>query len=214
MTQHLRNRFEPIKTLDDLREEFASLATAGFYVALRVGYAFPEEDLNELKPEWIEAYTERGLVVFDPVMRWLYGNVGVARWSEITLPDPANVLRLARAMGLRFGATASFMRQGDAGLRSYATVFRDDRELTEGELAQLFDLVRRAHCHKDDEPKLTPAEIEAITYQAQGLRIKQIAGELGISHSAVKARLSGAKRKLGAKTPSELLRIATQKRLI
>ncbi|MEZ5686245.1 MAG: autoinducer binding domain-containing protein [Paracoccaceae bacterium] len=201
-------------SLSDQREFFAGLAPAGFYVALRVGYAFPEEDLNEMPQCWIDTYTEQGLVVLDPVMRWVYAHVGATRWSGITEADPAGVIPLAHNLGLKYAATASFTRSVDAGLRSYATLFRTDRDFTDDELEALCGMLRHLHCAKDEEPKLTAAEIEAIRLQAGGLRIKQIAGELGISDSAVKARLSGAKRKLGARTPSELLRIATQKRLI
>lgn len=200
--------------LSDQHDVFAGLAPAGFYVALRVGYAFPEEDLNELPQHWIDTYTEQGLVVFDPVMRWVYAHVGVTRWADIAEPDPAGVIALARNLGLIHAATASFTRPEDAGLRSYVTGFRKDRDFTDAELEALWQILRHLHCAKDQEPKLTAAEIEAIRLQAGGLRIKQIAGELGISDLAVKARLSGAKRKLGARTPSELLRLATQKRLI
>ena len=213
MQHQLRNKFEPMASLSDQRDFFADLAPAGFYVALRVGYAFPEEDLNELPQRWVDTYTERGLVVFDPVMRWIYSTVGVTRWSEITEHDPAGILPLARTLGLKYAATASYTRPNDAGLRSYATLFRTDREFTEAEMEALCRMVSRLHSSGAEQPKLTAAEIEAIRMQADGLRIKQIAGELGISDSAVKARLAGAKRKLGAKTPSELLKIATQKRL-
>jgi DNA-binding CsgD family transcriptional regulator len=50
--------------------------------------------------------------------------------------------------------------------------------------------------------------------QASGLRLKQIAGQLGISESAVKARLNNAKKKLGARTLAQASSIAAARRII
>jgi DNA-binding CsgD family transcriptional regulator len=50
--------------------------------------------------------------------------------------------------------------------------------------------------------------------QAAGMRLKQVAAELGISESAVKARLNNAKRKLGAKTLSQAASLAASRRIL
>ena len=50
--------------------------------------------------------------------------------------------------------------------------------------------------------------------QAEGLRLKQIAVRLGISESAVKARLNNVKRKLGARTQSQAASIAAARRIL
>jgi LuxR family transcriptional regulator, quorum-sensing system regulator SdiA len=50
--------------------------------------------------------------------------------------------------------------------------------------------------------------------QSEGLRLKQIATRLGISESAVKARLNNVKRKLGAKTQSQAASIAASRRIL
>ena len=84
-----RKRFDLRMTLKHSQSLFETLAPAGYYVALRVGYSFPEEEMNCLNQDWIEEYTQRGLFVHDPSMRWIYGNQGAIRWSELTLPDPA-----------------------------------------------------------------------------------------------------------------------------
>jgi LuxR family transcriptional regulator, quorum-sensing system regulator SdiA len=63
------------------------------------------------------------------------------------------------------------------------------------------------------ERKLTANEIAALQMIASGLRLQQIATELGISESAVKARLNNAKAKLGARTASQAASLAASKRL-
>ncbi len=191
-----------------------TLAPAGYYVALRVGYSFPEEEMNCLNQDWIEEYTQRGLFVHDPSMRWIYGNQGAIRWSEITLPDPAGVLDLARSLNLNYGATISVSGGADCGRRSYGVMFRSDREFKDGELEQALQTLKRLHSRAQSGPSLTDAEAEAIRMRADGLLLKQIAAELSISESAVKARIASACRKFGAKNAIELLAIASARRLI
>ncbi len=203
-------------TLSKSRNTLEQIAPAGFYVALRVGYSFPEEELNGLDPGWIETYTQLGLVMQDPSMRWVYAHTGAVRWSELELPDPAGVIGLARKAGLSWGATVAFCRPEDAGRRSYAMLFRADRNFTQDELDSAYALLRDLHLGAGREagPALTEAELEAIRLRAGGKLLKQIAAEIGISESAVKARLASACRKTGAKNAIELLSIATTRRMI
>jgi LuxR family transcriptional regulator len=108
----------------------------------------------------------------------------------------------------------SVMAPSDRGRRSYGMFYRSDREFADHDLGALHLLVRHLHVGGNDEPNLTAAEIEAIKMQASGLRLKQIAGELGISESAVKARLNNAKKKLGARTLTQASSIASSRRII
>lgn len=200
--------------LQALRDQIGQIAPAGFYVALRVGFSFPEEELNQLPANWVEFYTTNGLVVHDPAMKWVYGNTGVVRMAEIGLPDPHQIRARAMVFGLTHGVAISVMAPADRGRRSYGLFFRQDRDFIEHDLARLHDIVKKMHSGKTDEPSLTAAEIEALQMQAGGLRLKQIAGELGISESAVKARLNNAKKKLGAKTLPHASSIAASRRII
>ncbi len=197
-----------------MRDQIVHLSPAGFYVALRVGFSFPEEQLNELPENWVEFYTTRGLVVHDPVMKWVYGNLGASRMSDITLPDPHQIRAKAIAFGLNYGAVISVMTPADRGRRSYGLFFRDDRDFVDPDLSVLHGIVKQLHSGNVEERNLTAAEVEALRMQASGLRLKQIAGELTISESAVKARLNNAKRKLGAKTLAQASSIAASRRLI
>ena len=200
--------------LHSIRLQLEQIAPAGFYVALRVGFSFPEEELNQLPANWIEFYTTNGLVVHDPVMKWVYANTGVARMDELGVPDPHQIRARSVVFGLTHGAVISVMSAADRGRRSYGFFFRQDHDFAESDLTSLHDIVKKLHSGKSDEPTLTAAEIEALQMQAGGLRLKQIAGELGISESAVKARLNNAKKKLGAKTLPQASSIAAARRII
>ncbi len=200
--------------LQSVKDQIDLIAPSGFYVALRVGFSFPEAEENHLPEPWVEYYTAEGFVVDDPSLRWVYRNAGAVRTSDLDLPDPRHVRAHARVFGLGFGAVVSATAKGDAGRRSYGLFFRDDRDFTGAELEALLRILTGLHSGRDEDPGLTQAEIEALRMQAQGLRLKQIAGLLNISESAVKARLNNAKRKLGAKTLSQASSLAAQRRLI
>ena len=120
-----------------MRDQIDQISPAGFYVALRVGFSFPEEELNELPENWVEFYTTHGLVVHDPAMKWVYGNIGTVRFSDIALPDLHQVRARAAVFGLSHGAAISVMSPSDRGRRSYGLFFRDDRDFEPGDLAEL-----------------------------------------------------------------------------
>jgi LuxR family transcriptional regulator, quorum-sensing system regulator SdiA len=206
------NRFGQMTALSDAKTSFHQISPAGFYIALRVGFSFPEEELNALPEIWVEFYTAHGLVVHDPAMQWAYSTTGAIRFTEVTLPDPHLVFAHAAVFGLSFGAVVSVLRPEDRGRRSYGVFFRDDRAFTAAELAKLLSMVTALH--QGGEPALTAAEMVALKLQSEGMRQKQIADQLGISESAVKARLNNVKRKLGARTPSQVASIAAARRLI
>lgn len=200
--------------LQVMKAQILEIAPAGFYVALRVGFSFPEEELNCLPENWVEFYTTHGLVVHDPAMRWVYGNSGASRLSDIADPDPHRIRAHAAIFGLSHGAVVSVMASGDRGRRSYGLFYRDDRNFETTDLVQLQRIMHDLHAGNDNDPGLTPAEIEALRMQAAGMRLKQVASELGISESAVKARLNNAKRKLGAKTLSQAASMAASRRIL
>lgn len=206
------NCFEHMASLKDAKAPFRQIAPAGFYVALRVGFSFPEDELNLLPDIWVEFYTAHGLVVHDPAMHWAYGNTGAIRFSDLKVPDLHQVLGHAAVFGLDYGAVVSVLRPEDRGRRSYGLFFREDRDFTAQELAKLHRLM--VVLHQGEDRSLTPAEIETLKLQSEGLRLKQIAAQLGISESAVKARLNNVKRKLGARTQSQAASIAAARRIL
>lgn len=183
--------------------EFSCIAPAGYYIALRVGFAFPLAETNALPDAWIERYTQRGYMLHDPVMQWLYGNSGAIRWSEIALPDPMGILADAAAHGLIHGAAISCPSTGTDGQRSFGFFARGDREFTDEEIALLVMKIRRLHELTAPPTNLTEAELQALRMVRGGLLLKEIAGQIGVSEGAIKQRLRNAKLKLGAKTISQ-----------
>ncbi|MCX7299317.1 MAG: LuxR family transcriptional regulator [Rhodobacterales bacterium] len=192
-------------TVPDERRLMGELANSGYYLALRVGFAFPMEEVITFQPEWVEHYTRHRFMLSDPIIRWMYANSGTIRWSEIALDDPREVMRQARSFGLRFGVAVSCFDNDPGGQRSFGSFARSDREFSNAEVRQLEGWVGKLHRDKAPPTNLTGAEITALQMVRDGMRLKQVAHELGVTEGAVKQRLKNARVKLGAKTGAEAI---------
>ena len=192
------------------RNEFEFLAPAGFYIAIRVGFAFPMVEHNHLPAGWVREYTASGLIVHDPAMAWVYKNCGVARWSELGENDTQGVLELAKNHGLNFGAVVSCIDQGNASQRTFGLFCRSDREYDAAELERLHASLLESHRAHVRPTNLTAAELETLGLVKNGLLMKEIACLLGVSESAIKQRLKNARLKLNAKTGPQAAATATK----
>lgn len=185
------------------------LAPSGYFVALRMGFVFPLYEKKTLPQKWIDAYSSRAYVLVDPVMHWMYQNVGCERWSALNLPDDHGVLANARLYGLRYGAAVCCKPADENGPRSFGSFARSDREFTDSEMAELEAHLCRLHRAMIPPTNLTNAELEALRMVKNGLLMKEIADLLGVSEGAVKLRLKNAKLKLKAKTSTHAAAMAT-----
>ncbi len=195
-------------------DEFSAIATAGYYVALRIGFAFPLDEINEFPDAWIQHYTRNGLMLQDPAVKWAYANSGFVRWSALEETDSTGVLAKAAEFGLKFGVVLSCTQEKLQDQRTYGTFARNDREFTDEEIETLAQSLKLIHDLADPPNNLTKAELEALDLVKEGLRLKEIAFRLGVSEGAIKQRLAGAKRKLGAKTNTHAASLAVMFRMI
>ncbi len=193
------------RVANPLSLDIPGLAPAGHYLALRLGFAFPIEEVNALPCAWVEEYSRNGYAPFDPLMRWVYAEAGACRWSGVMQPDHRGILLRAQAHGLRFGAVVSILDAAPGGQRSFGTFARTDREFTDEELVLLGSYVQARHDAMRPPQNITEAEIEALRLIKEGQRLKQIAFLLGVTEGAVKQRLKNARVKLGAKTGAEAI---------
>jgi LuxR family transcriptional regulator len=184
-------------------EDVQGIARNGYYIALRIGFAFPLEEVNALPQAWVDHYTTHRFMLHDPVIRWIYANTGAIAWSGIDLPDPLRVLDQAQTFGLRYGVAVACFDGNREGQRSFGTFARSDREFQKDEIDALHAYVVKLHHAKAPPTNLTRAELEALKMVKEGLRLKQIAHMLGVSEGAVKQRLKNAKTKLNAQTSAQ-----------
>lgn len=187
------------------------IAPAGHFIGLHVRFVSPLVILQDYPEDWVTHYTENALVLSDPTVIWSMANSGMVRWSELAHLDKRGVLLVAASYGLAFGATISY---GPPGSRSLGSFARSDREFTDDEMAELKAILCRLHELTQPAEELTHAQIEALRCVASGDRYAVAATKLGISLSAFKARLGGARQKLGARTTAEAIQRAKDSRLI
>ncbi|WP_368187579.1 autoinducer binding domain-containing protein [Aestuariibius sp. HNIBRBA575] len=183
--------------------DLLQISPSGYHIALRVGFAFPLAEINAFPAGWIDHYTQQRFMLFDPIIRWVYSNTGAIRWSECPLEDPRKVLGQAATFGLRFGVAISCFDGNAEGQRSFGSFARSDREFTDPEIKALTAYVSYRHMEMAPPTNLTRAELEALGMVKQGMRLKQIAFEIGVTEGAVKQRLKNAKLKLHAQTSAQ-----------
>ncbi len=197
-------------TLDDV----STMAPAGYYVALRIGFAFPMAEINALPSGWIDHYTRHRLMLFDPVVRWSYANTGSRAWADLRDLDTHGVLSMAATFGLRYGVAVSVFDDNSDGQRTYGSFARSDRPFDDMEVRLLLAYLTRRHAEMAPPRNLTRAELEALVMVRDGKRLKQIAFDLGVTEGAVKQRLKNAKLKLQAQTSTQAAALAGQFGLI
>lgn len=105
------------------------------------------------------------------------------------IPDPFEIMKQASEYGLIYGATIS---TGEISSRTIGSVSRRDREFNEDEMRAAENIVQRLHILTEPSESLTNSQVEALRCIAEGDRHAAAAAKLGISESALKARLTSA----------------------
>lgn len=188
------------------------IATSGYFLGLGIRDARAEFMLNRYPAEWRMQYDREALLYGDPAATWVVSQTRSVRWSEMNLPDPRNVMRRAAAHGMRFGATLVAHAERR---RSFLSVARPDRELTDPEMDELQGLLQQmADLHNQAANRLTAGELAALAALRDGATQASAARNLGISLSTLKNRLDSAQRKLGGVNTLNTVVIAVRRGLI
>lgn len=197
--------------LDQGLARLSDLAPSGYALGLHIRYASAHVMIQTYDPRWSQVYTEKGYMLADPMIFWGFGNEGSIRWSELNLPDPHGILVQASAFGLKYGAAVA---HGETSSRTIGGFAREDREFSDDEIAEIHDLVCDLHDKSTPPEQLTSAQRMALRLIAKGSRHAEAAALLGISESALKARLRGARERLFVRTTAEAILRAQEYNLL
>jgi len=197
--------------LNRLLAELGRASPAGFSVGLHIRFAAPIIAVQAYDPDWVEHYTANAYALRDPMVAWGFSGDGAIRWSEIELPDPFNIWGQAAEFGLKFGMAVSC---GPIDSRTIIGAARSDREFAAEEMANIEAIVLEMHEISKPPTELTNAQVQALKRIADGDRHAAAAAKLGISESALKARLNSARARLLARTTSEAIKRAKEYRLL
>jgi LuxR family transcriptional regulator len=197
--------------IDQELKQIPRIALKGYFIGLHIRFTSPLMTFQTYEQAWLDHYTENGYVLRDPMTAWGFSKTGAIRWSDPTLLDPFGLFKEAEKFGLCFGATLSC---GPIRSRTIASFARDDREFEDGEIAELSSTVQRLHELTQPPDDLTKAQVEALKCIAGGDRHAAAAAKLGISESALKARITSARIRLMARTTAEAIQRAKDYRLL
>lgn len=204
--------------IGELEARLLEIAPLGYMVALNIRHLTPEFFKSTYPFDWVETYTERRYVMFDPVVVWSRFKVGTTRWSEIpesfSRGDGRHVLDHARQFGLVFGGAVS--SRGPAGGHCLCVLSgaRDDREFRASELGGLAGILDEMVRAVGKHAGLTEVELESLRDLAAGLTHNEIADQRGVSPATIKKRLERARDVLGARNAVHAVAIATRRGLI
>lgn len=205
------SKMSEVKGLDQGLSRLTELSPKGYALGLHIRYASAHLMIQTYDAGWSETYTEKGYMLGDPTVFWGFSNEGAIRWSAIDLPDPHGILKQAADHGLIYGLTVSY---GPTASRTIGGFGRDDREFTDDEIAQILETVRELHERSTPPEQLTVAQRTALRLVAKGSRHAEAAALLGISESALKARLRSARERLFVRTTAEAVQRAQEYNLL
>ena len=191
--------------------QLSDLAPRGYALGLHIRFAAAHQMIQTYDPRWPEIYAERGYMLADPLVFWGFGHDGAIRWSEIDMPDPHDIMGQARSFGLVYGCAVSF---GPTSSRTIGGFARDDREYEDDEINEIQQTVHTLHEASPPPDQLTPAQRMALRLVARGSRHAEAAALLGISESALKARLRSARERLFVRTTAEAIQRAQEYNLL
>jgi len=185
----------------------SALAPRGYAIGLHIRFASAHMMLQTYDAAWVDRYTQRGYMMCDPLVSWGFGCEGTARWSGLNHPDPHRILDQAAEFGLRFGVAVS---HGPTSSRTIAGFAREDREFTDAEITEIARIIHILHEQSTPPDHLTQAQRKALRLIAQGCRYAEAAALLGVSESALKARLRSARERLFVRTTAEAIQRAQE----
>lgn len=126
-----------METQDQIKHILGDLkiaAPAGYALAFHVKYTTPTYLFQTYPADWLEYYSNNGLLLQDPTVAWGFENTGLCDWSELTASDDAGVLGKAAEYGMTHGICYATVSTGKRSLGSFT---RSDRPFTDEETAKL-----------------------------------------------------------------------------
>lgn len=137
--------------------ELKDLAPAGYALGFHIQFTTTKFLFQTYRKEWLDFYSQQGLVMADPIVAWCFENTGKLRWSDLN--DPEGVLDQAANYGLRYGIVCA---TDVGGTRSMGGFSRSDREFTDAEMDQVFESFEKLHVATADQASLTDDTVQQL----------------------------------------------------
>jgi LuxR family transcriptional regulator len=132
---------------------------AGFAAGLHIRFAASRFLVQTYPVDWVREYTDRGLVLKDPTVRWSLEHTGALRWRDLHDEDGHGLFDGAARHGMRYGVALSVVEDGS---RSIAGCARSDRDFLDVEIDTLAGLLRSLHRETAGLEEFSPADTAAL----------------------------------------------------
>ena len=194
-------------------DRIAEISPIGCSMGVRFRLGRPAFLHYTYESEWMRIYLEQHLYLCAPTIVWGVASSGHVRWSDLEqrFPDPFGVFEKARKFNLNHGCVVSV---GSIGSKTIGGIAHDKRELTDAEIAEFKRLLGGIHDIVCRRKPLLETHLRALELFSYGYTFDEICERLYISRSALKSRLSGARKRLGANSNVDAVRIATENHLL
>lgn len=219
---------EAPRLVDDLKVLIARLGitNASFYLAASPGIGQSRVAWTTYPREFIDLYRRRDYLRIDPVIGMVAWGYLPVDWRDLDRRS-AEVVRLfedARAFGIGPHGLTIPVRdvQGTCGLFTVSSDLPEAAWLERRHqfIRELQATACKLHAHaltvfgRAPATRLTPRELEALQWAAQGKTTAETAIVLGVSERTVRAFLDGARHKLGAGNVTHAVARALSLRLL
>ena len=148
--------------ISEILGELKELATAGYAIGLQVNYTTPKFMFQSYSKEWLDYYSQNGLLVQDPTVAWGFENVGVVRWSALAEQDTVGVLSKAATYGINYGISCAKESLDNDGIRSMGSFARNDRDFTDEEVALVSRGFDALHDGTENQAQLSPEVVQQL----------------------------------------------------
>ena len=141
----LHKAHNPMPTMtktDQILNKLNGLCPKGYTAGLHIRFTTPLFLFQTCNEKWLGHYTDNSLVLHDPTIHWGFANTGSILWQDLHSNDPMGVLTKAAEFGLNYGFTLAIFTENSRSISSFA---RQDRNYSDGEIAEICDLVQSLH---------------------------------------------------------------------
>lgn len=142
--------------------ELNELAPAGYAIGLQIKYTTPKFMFQSYSKDWLNYYSQNGLLMNDPTLGWGFENVGAVRWSKLADKDDAGVLKMAAKYGINFGITCAKESLDNDGIRSIGSFARGDRDFTDEEVQRISSAFDELHDGTENQAQLSPETVQQL----------------------------------------------------
>lgn len=150
------------KVSTDVAAQLAKLAShcdTGFALAVHIRFTSPSLLYQTYAKDWINHYSQNGLMMQDPTVHWGLSHLGGTAWSALRASDPAGVIAAAETFGLTNGMIYAV---GPATSRTLCGYTKSGAAFTPAQVADCEAIVDEIHALTEGIEHFSDTDLAAL----------------------------------------------------